>query len=59
MPNIYDINFVSTKILNSEIPYQRYGHTVVAYKGKVYLWGGRSDQFRTSSILHEFDPGND
>ncbi len=40
-----------------ETPYQRYGHTVVVYKGKAYLWGGRNDSAGASSVLHEFDPG--
>ena len=38
-------------------PSQRYGHTVVAYNDMVYLWGGRNDQYGSSSTLHEFDPG--
>ena len=38
-------------------PSQRYGHTVVAYNGFVYLWGGRNDQYGSSSTLHEFNPG--
>ncbi|VDK18998.1 unnamed protein product [Anisakis simplex] len=40
----------------SVIPYQRYGHTVVAYQGKAYLWGGRNDTYGTSSKMHVFDP---
>lgn len=27
-----------------EVPFQRYGHTSVAYESKVYLWGGRNDE---------------
>lgn len=38
-------------------PYQRYGHTVVTYRGKAYLWGGRNDDAGASEILHEYDPG--
>ncbi|KAH7730868.1 Kelch motif family protein [Aphelenchoides avenae] len=38
------------------VPYQRYGHTVVAYKNRAYLWGGRNDDFGASSTLHEYDP---
>uniref|UniRef100_A0A7E4VZJ0 Kelch domain-containing protein n=1 Tax=Panagrellus redivivus TaxID=6233 RepID=A0A7E4VZJ0_PANRE len=38
------------------VPYQRYGHTVVAYDGKAYLWGGRNDQYGSSSDLHEYNP---
>lgn len=37
-------------------PYQRYGHTVCAYNGRAYLWGGRNDEFGASNTLHEFDP---
>ncbi|KHN78943.1 Kelch domain-containing protein 3 [Toxocara canis] len=37
-------------------PYQRYGHTVVAYKGKAYLWGGRNDEHGASAQMHIFDP---
>ncbi|KAK0412260.1 hypothetical protein QR680_006118 [Steinernema hermaphroditum] len=37
-------------------PYQRYGHTVVAYSGKAYVWGGRNDEKGASSKLHEYDP---
>jgi len=25
------------------IPFQRYGHTAVAYKSNIYIWGGRND----------------
>lgn len=38
-------------------PYQRYGHTVVGYKGKAYLWGGRNDEFGACSKMYCFDPG--
>ncbi|CAB3398872.1 unnamed protein product [Caenorhabditis bovis] len=41
-----------------ETPYQRYGHTVVEYGGKAYLWGGRNDDFGASNVLHSFDPEN-
>ena len=40
-----------------EVPYQRYGHTVVAHGGKAYLWGGRNDENGASAALHCFDPG--
>ncbi|MFH4976445.1 hypothetical protein AB6A40_003154 [Gnathostoma spinigerum] len=46
----------ANSILSQPSPFQRYGHTVVAYKGKAYLWGGRNDEFGASSKLHEFDP---
>ncbi|XP_035204652.1 kelch domain-containing protein 3-like isoform X2 [Stegodyphus dumicola] len=35
-------------------PFKRYGHAVVEYKGKIYLWGGRND-LNASNILHCFD----
>lgn len=38
-------------------PYQRYGHTVVEYEGKAYLWGGRNDEYGACSKMHCFDPG--
>ncbi|CAG5099072.1 Oidioi.mRNA.OKI2018_I69.XSR.g16225.t1.cds [Oikopleura dioica] len=28
-----------------DTPYMRYGHAVTPYKDKVYLWGGRNDQY--------------
>ena len=39
-----------------EAPFKRYGHTVVAYGRKIYLWGGRND-LSASNILHCFDVG--
>lgn len=39
-----------------DTPYQRYGHTVVAFRGRAYLWGGRNDSEGASSRLHCFDP---
>ena len=41
----------------SETPYQRYGHTVVAYNEKAYLWGGQNYEHGSSHILHKYDPG--
>ncbi|GMR60158.1 hypothetical protein PMAYCL1PPCAC_30353, partial [Pristionchus mayeri] len=38
------------------VPYYRYGHTVVAYGGKAYLWGGRNDESGACDLLHEFNP---
>lgn len=35
-------------------PFQRYGHTVVAFGRYVYLWGGRNDEF-ACKILFRFD----
>ncbi|CAI5453235.1 unnamed protein product [Caenorhabditis angaria] len=40
----------------NEVPYQRYGHTVVGHNGKAYLWGGRNDDYGASNLMHEFDP---
>lgn len=37
-----------------EVPFQRYGHTSVAYKSKVYMWGGRNDE-AGCNILFCFD----
>ncbi|XP_022664216.1 kelch domain-containing protein 3-like isoform X1 [Varroa jacobsoni] len=31
-------------ILKKDVPFQRYGHTVVAYENDIYLFGGRNDQ---------------
>ncbi|XP_037024421.1 kelch domain-containing protein 3 [Bradysia coprophila] len=36
------------------VPFQRYGHSAVAYKQKVYMWGGRNDEM-CCSILFCFD----
>lgn len=35
-------------------PFQRYGHTVVAYGEDIYLFGGRNDQ-RSCNTLYRFD----
>ncbi|UYV75427.1 KLHDC3 [Cordylochernes scorpioides] len=37
-----------------EVPFQRYGHSVVAYKKKAYLWGGRND-INACNVLYIFD----
>lgn len=36
------------------VPFQRYGHTAVAYDNKVYVWGGRNDE-NACNILYCFD----
>ncbi|XP_075555192.1 kelch domain-containing protein 3-like isoform X2 [Dermacentor variabilis] len=36
------------------VPFQRYGHTVVAYGEHAYLWGGRNED-GACSILYRFD----
>ena len=38
-------------------PFSRYGHTVVVYKRKFYLWGGRNDHPGACNRLFCFDPG--
>lgn len=40
---------------SSNIPYQRYGHTAVAYKGCAYIWGGRNDKDGACAVLFCFD----
>ncbi|VDN07780.1 unnamed protein product [Thelazia callipaeda] len=45
-----------SSISQSNIPYQRYGHAVVVYKNKAYLWGGRNDDFGACSKMYCFDP---
>ncbi|VDM93966.1 unnamed protein product [Onchocerca ochengi] len=47
---------VSPSASQNSWPYQRYGHTVVEYKGKAYLWGGRNDEFGACSKMYCFDP---
>ncbi|XP_034652342.1 kelch domain-containing protein 3 [Drosophila subobscura] len=37
------------------VPFQRYGHTVVAYKERIYIWGGRNDE-NLCNVLYCFDP---
>ncbi|XP_064623160.1 kelch domain-containing protein 3-like [Lineus longissimus] len=37
------------------IPYQRYGHTAVAYKDCAYIWGGRNDSQGACNKLYCFD----
>jgi len=36
------------------VPFQRYGHTCVAYNRYIYLWGGRNDQ-TACRVLYRFD----
>ncbi|XP_054706204.1 kelch domain-containing protein 3-like [Uloborus diversus] len=42
---------------SKHVPFKRYGHSVVAYGRKVYLWGGRND-LNASNILHCYDTDN-
>lgn len=37
------------------VPYQRYGHTAVAYNKNAYVWGGRNDVDGACSVLFCFD----
>lgn len=37
-----------------DVPFQRYGHTAIAYEHKVYIWGGRNDEI-VCDILFCFD----
>lgn len=37
-----------------DVPYQRYGHTVVAYGDCIYLWGGRDDN-GACNVVHCYD----
>lgn len=37
-----DENGVPQKYPN--VPFQRYGHTAVAFENKVFIWGGRNDE---------------
>ena len=49
-PNKNDIQYSST-------PYSRYGHTIIVYQRKFYLWGGRNDHSRACNQLFCFNPG--
>ncbi|KAH3854104.1 kelch domain-containing protein 3-like [Dreissena polymorpha] len=44
----------SPETLDSSIPYQRYGHTAVAYGDCAYIWGGRNDSDGACNILFCF-----
>ncbi|CAI2353093.1 unnamed protein product [Caenorhabditis sp. 36 PRJEB53466] len=44
--------------LSGAVPFQRYGHSVVAHNGKAYVWGGRNDDYGACNLLHEYDPEN-
>lgn len=39
-----------------DVPFKRYGHTVIVYNKKVYMWGGRNDEIYCN-ILFCFDTG--
>lgn len=40
---------------DSQIPYQRYGHTAVAYGDFAYIWGGRNDTDGACNVLFVFN----
>ena len=40
------------------IPYQRYGHSAVAYEDSAYIWGGRNDSDGACNTLFQYDTGN-
>lgn len=37
------------------IPYQRYGHTAVAFDENAYIWGGRNDKDGACNVLYGFN----
>ncbi|ELT93982.1 hypothetical protein CAPTEDRAFT_2628 [Capitella teleta] len=39
----------------SECPYQRYGHTAVAWADNAYVWGGRNDDTGCCNVLYCFN----
>jgi N-acetylneuraminic acid mutarotase len=43
-----------TPLKYPDVPFQRYGHTAIAHKEKVYIWGGRNDEM-VCDILFCFD----
>ncbi|KAK8778473.1 hypothetical protein V5799_020186 [Amblyomma americanum] len=46
---------VTTQSHPDEVPFQRYGHTVVAYGDCAYLWGGRNDEDGACNVIYRFD----
>ncbi|KAK8769789.1 hypothetical protein V5799_013748 [Amblyomma americanum] len=45
---------VQTQSRPVDVPFHRYGHTVVAYGDCAYLWGGRSDR-EGCNVVYRFD----
>lgn len=37
------------------IPYQRYGHSAVAFEDRAYIWGGRNDSDGACNTLFQYD----
>uniref|UniRef100_A0A914HJF0 Kelch domain-containing protein 3 n=1 Tax=Globodera rostochiensis TaxID=31243 RepID=A0A914HJF0_GLORO len=54
--NVQDLVLLTKFHQHPEIPFKRYGHTVVAYRGSVYLWGGRNDKLGCNQTLHRYNP---
>uniref|UniRef100_A0A183BQK2 BTB domain-containing protein n=1 Tax=Globodera pallida TaxID=36090 RepID=A0A183BQK2_GLOPA len=54
--NMEDLVLLTKFHQHPEIPFKRYGHTVVAYRGCVYLWGGRNDKLGCNQTLHRYNP---
>lgn len=52
-PEIYKMTHL--KRVRNVVPFQRRGHTVCVWNGKIFLWGGRNKDEK-SSYLHSFDP---
>lgn len=58
LPVGVDIDQLRKLQQHPEIPFKRYGHTVVSYNGQVYLWGGRNDIIGCRQTLHRYDPAS-
>ena len=43
-------------VWQQSVPYQRYGHTCVAWDDKAYIWGGRNDRNGACNVIFCFDP---
>src|SRR6266498_4544279 len=61
-----DVHFLDTNTLEwssvvytydsmDDIPFNRYGHTVIADGHMIYLWGGRDDDESTCNVLFAFN----
>ncbi|KAL4237313.1 kelch domain-containing protein 3 [Mactra antiquata] len=44
--------------LYGDTPYQRYGHSAVAYGDSAFIWGGRNDTDGACNILYNYDTTN-
>ena len=45
-------------MLGDNMPYQRYGHSAVAFEDCAYVWGGRNDTNGACNILYRYNTGN-